>query len=104
RRRRHTRSDRDWSSAVCSSDLPATTAPSAVRRKPDDALVPLSEPEPGVPAYRTSTVNRWAETSRRAGVTTSSREPCRAHPAAVQIGRAACRERAWGWLAEAAGG
>src|SRR2546421_8870500 len=29
-RRRHTRSDRDWSSDVCSSDLPAIAIPSSV--------------------------------------------------------------------------
>src|SRR5699024_1219508 len=34
-RRRHTRSKRDWSSDVCSSDLPSAVSPSTVRFRED---------------------------------------------------------------------
>src|SRR2546421_8142299 len=83
-RRRHTRSDRDWSSDVCSSDLAAREVASAVRT-PDYAValidgsgrvllntaVDLRVPGPPPPD------------SRRAITMTATDE----------IGRASCRER-----------
>src|SRR5690349_24930879 len=65
-RRRHTRSLRDWSSDVCSSDLTALTSLPAA---PPSATLP---PPRGKPATRPLSVRwRW------------------------QIGRASCRERVW---------
>src|SRR5699024_12049438 len=63
-RRRHTRSKRDWSSDVCSSDLPAHRSRS-----------------PGGPGDR----DRWAGAGARCATT--------ALTCCHQIGRASCRER-----------
>src|SRR5437868_14979378 len=65
-RRRHTRSKRDWSSDVCSSDL---YAPMGCRPRTDFA-VPVSAPR------------HVSDSARRAAC-------------ARQIGRASCRERVW---------
>src|SRR5437868_14837959 len=81
-RRRHTRSKRDWSSDVCSSDL-----------RPDDLLVeskfvdrPLG-PNPFNFGPRTK-VKRLAWTN--SGLSRP------------EIGRASCRERVWGVVVERA--
>src|SRR5206468_8605144 len=67
-RRRHTRSDRDWSSDVCSSDLLMNATPSHALTRPA--------------ALRTRLMLALALSA----------------PAvvALEIGRASCRERVWG--------
>src|SRR5206468_7141405 len=99
-RRRHTRSDRDWSSDVCSSDLPGR----------DGARRGVGRPR-AKPAGPEATKGPWQEApwrKRRAfaphstatvvdhlhGVATTG--------ASFEIGRASCRER--GQISEGAGG
>src|SRR5207249_9248792 len=76
-RRRHTRSKRDWSSDVCSSDL------STSRTSMPDQRVPHRLP-PGVAGHR-----RTAGRGRRRAAARARR--------ARQIGRASCRERVEVW-------
>src|SRR5207245_8263395 len=90
-RRRHTRCYRDWSSDVCSSDLPirlqfAVLAVAAclvplISGAADASKSPLDTP-PGV------AISNTAATS----LTLSWQVPAGA-PTTVQIGRASCRER-----------
>src|SRR5690606_39569192 len=75
-RRRHTRFSRDWSSDVCSSDLPCSTTAcscSAIRRP---------TPRPTAPATTRDSPwwpRRWSNRSTA--------------PSPPKIGRASCRER-----------
>src|SRR5206468_4405423 len=85
-RRRHTRSDRDWSSDVCSSDLEVGNR--AVRVEVlGDALTDGPIPDLTLAENIDRTVSPYAARHERAG------------QLSVQIGRAACRERG-----ESAGG
>src|SRR5206468_9803643 len=92
-RRRHTRSDRDWSSDVCSSDLRWLNAAGEQARQTvrgQLADVPI--------AGHLATDGLWARL--RGGVTrvvpllidSGSRV---VWPPVVEIGRASCRERGW---------
>src|SRR5206468_4565364 len=72
-RRRHTRSDRDWSSDVCSSDLKG-----------------IDEQEGGSP---------WAPPSC-SSIPLARGNPSLAFTM-IQIGRASCRERVWNWVVAA---
>src|SRR5699024_11609788 len=87
-RRRHTRSKRDWSSDVCSSDLPYATS---------STVNPT--PETGPPLFTTSKSDDTPST-------TADLHPCPAENgtgpavhvtcgrvARAKIGRASCRER-----------
>src|SRR5207249_9659066 len=81
-RRRHTRSKRDWSSDVCSSDLGSTCVRVQVPRDR-----PQVEPGPADEDRHAPLV------SREIG------EHCANVPGEVcdrKIGRASCRERVWG--------
>src|SRR3989440_3932337 len=82
-RRRHTRSDRDWSSDVCSSDLPL--ARDRLRRTLSGTACPWS---PDFPLR--STFRHWTRAAVRptdqAGVGWGG-------PRVKEIGRASCRER-----------
>src|SRR5262245_62494897 len=82
-RRRHTRCLSDWSSDVCSSDLPAPAAPPSVR------------PAAALRAPRLCETRTRAALSRiRArGRPTRSPRPDRRTAVRRQIGRASCRER-----------
>src|SRR5699024_11338641 len=84
RRRRHTRSKRDWSSDVCSSDLRATAAP-----RPLEPAQPRSPgpPEPAQP--RTPGPPEPAQPC-----TPGQRGKAEAPAYRAEIGRASCRERA----------
>src|SRR5206468_5383768 len=93
-RRRHTRSDRDWSSDVCSSDLQPMFAPMYA---PGQQFVGAEDSQPGirdtwdvinqVPTVGAATEDVQGE-MRRQEVSVQDRllEPS-------QIGRASCRER-----------
>src|SRR5207249_9280324 len=77
-RRRHTRSKRDWSSDVCSSDLPPGAAPH--------------------PARARGRARRAARRHSRAGsfegrASSKEEEAAPPPPWTAQIGRASCRER-----------
>src|SRR5206468_11733567 len=88
-RRRHTRSDRDWSSDVCSSDLPRVL----IELQPDGRLRRtqlrtffrghVSKLELGY---------RWGERKHR-----SNYQPVCKAPWDEEIGRASCREGVWMW-------
>src|SRR5699024_11973162 len=96
---RHTRSKRDWSSDVCSSDLGWTDGMMRALLPPPRYINPPSAPR-GIRVWKKSDVLR-AERSpefgelrarpRRAGG--ESRDPWKD---AKQIGRASCRARAKG--------
>src|SRR5687768_17648550 len=85
-RRRHTRCSRDWSSDVCSSDLPA----------------PI--PMVGIPSASVT----WAAMRAGTDSSTIANDPAPSSArasasswralAAVEIGRASCRERVWVWV------
>src|SRR5436305_7546293 len=85
-RRRHTRCGRDWSSDVCSSDLPAraTIRPSG---RISSSCWPVGQLGL-IPSCRT-----WRPTVRIRSLRRDSLTVC-AGPA-FQIGRASCRERVW---------
>src|SRR5206468_10118678 len=75
-RRRHTRSDRDWSSDVCSSDLAAV--PCICKAK---MLARQTETHYVFSVYRVERRNKSASVERN-------------HPESMtKIGRASCRER-----------
>src|SRR5437870_10686029 len=76
-RRRHTSWPRDWSSDVCSSDLAARS-----RSKPQSTSTVLVDC--GFDRERAAAKGRFQQT----------------HPLELQIGRASCRERAWGSVVE----
>src|SRR2546421_2219860 len=81
-RRRHTRSDRDWSSDVCSSDLVITVA--SVEAAPVATLGPQIERHARFPQR----VNAgFVEIVARALVR------LRVYERGAEIGRASCRER-----------
>src|SRR5699024_12047879 len=63
-RRRHTRSKRDWSSDVCSSDLPLSTRTSCTSfQVPSYVLLPVAY-RAALPCRRvTGTGGRWAQPS-----------------------------------------
>src|SRR5438067_188970 len=86
-RRRHTRSKRDWSSDVCSSDLPRTTPPSPARR----ACSPRRRWRCG---SRASAWTRCWRPRRRRTSTRARPRPAGGPRRTTQIGRASCRERA----------
>src|SRR5207245_7254134 len=78
-RRRHTRSYRDWSSDVCSSDL----RPHASEAEAEDQQAGMLHAGIGQQAFD---VGLPDDESGRDG-----------EPAEPEIGRASCRERTWGW-------
>src|SRR5206468_5361387 len=92
-RRRHTRSDRDWSSDVCSSDL--ARAALALGQCNDPAAVPvLIELLGELPAGRCTTIEQflqglagdWSPDTKGSGDDAVARK-------IRQIGRASCRGR-----------
>src|SRR5207248_6154608 len=87
-RRRHTRSYGDWSSDVCSSDLPSS-APVPLRMMGAKALVPMGPKEMATALFMLTfdadAAIREAATKSAAGL------PDRI--LSVEIGRASCRER-----------
>src|SRR5438874_7782504 len=80
-RRRHTRSLRDWSSDVCSSDLASVSGPAFL-----DLIVPSADGKTLVRATApfTATAGQAIHVHVAGGVATSSES---------EIGRASCRER-----------
>src|SRR5690606_40416249 len=84
-RRRHTRFSRDWSSDVCSSDLPASSFGNGRPR-----IVGIGG---------TTRANSSSEQALRAVLTRLERAgaQCDAYCADNKIGRASCRERGWVW-------
>src|SRR5207249_8922890 len=89
-RRRHTRSKRDWSSDVCSSDLPLLS----------HKIRSTSTTKTGTSRFRQSPApTRWLGCGEFT-IACSNRAP--AANAGIKIGRASCRERVW--VAGGAGG
>src|SRR5699024_11572938 len=88
-RRRHTRSKRDWSSDVCSSDLTSQVATATA---------------PATTRYQPQGLSTMPAITRRARPTPTPIAALRSRPAlffglgirTVQIGRASCRERGEG--------
>src|SRR5204863_5475417 len=70
-RRRHTRSLRDWSSDVCSSDLPASYPK---RRPPRERSLPSSKVTTGCDQLRSS-----RKTNGNTCTSSGAREPARRH-------------------------
>src|SRR3989440_5832367 len=83
-RRRHTRSDRDWSSDVCSSDL-NMGAWRAIRHRLEEAL-----PQGVTLRYAG---RPWRASPSEGYPTAHLREQDRILREALKIGRASCRER-----------
>src|SRR5699024_11696639 len=94
-RRRHTRSKRDWSSDVCSSDLVVQVEPPGR----GEAIDQLLGGEPAGRQRRTPlmavvdvaqwVLQRWGEV-----VVAAEHEDARDREQVAKIGRASCRERA----------
>src|SRR5437868_7610724 len=86
-RRRHTRSKRDWSSDVCSSDLPLPAPSGRKNGMPLPAPASLRVLEGTGAVFQPSGETRELVTPTGAAIL------------AVEIGRASCRERCrwWGW-------
>src|SRR5207245_7612249 len=93
-RRRHTRCYRDWSSDVCSSDLPRMATPSASFPPSPAAVVVVNLPDPVSPLSSLESRSESfsvpffdiLEESRRAGNRNGYNH-------STEIGRASCRER-----------
>src|SRR5207245_3483274 len=95
-RRRHTRCYRDWSSDVCSSDLVAGKAITTIEaigdapagKKVQEAWIALDVPQCG---YCQS-----GQVMSASALLASNAHPTDADiDAAMEIGRASCRERGW---------
>src|SRR5690606_39577674 len=84
-RRRHTRFSRDWSSDVCSSDLPTAEAVAAAITDKTKAV--YSETV-GNPDLKTLDIRAVADVAHAAGVPLIIDNT-------IQIGRASCRERVY---------
>src|SRR5207245_7814414 len=82
-RRRHTRCYRDWSSDVCSSDLPASCAGSVIIEHTADNL--------GTTTIVRSMLNYNTASTTGGGVYNAAGSTLTVN----QIGRASCRERVW---------
>src|SRR5699024_11802844 len=85
-RRRHTRSKRDWSSDVCSSDLEETGAAQLLR---DVRIAPIYEGTNGIQALDLA----GRKLSRDGGAALAALLDEVEATARDQIGRASCRER-----------
>src|SRR5207247_6788725 len=93
-RRRHTRSTRDWSSDVCSSDLqrwveagtPLLDKPKMETRRVGDRLE-VSRDSRGSPRFKALHVLIGSGNRRKL--------PLRQIRDCLKIGRASCRERVW---------
>src|SRR5207247_5845013 len=97
-RRRHTRSTRDWSSDVCSSDLGAAQDPKA----PNIVVIFVDDLGYGDlgcyghPSIRTPHLDRMAAEGMRFTDFYVSAPVCTPSRAGLlKIGRASCRERVW---------
>src|SRR5699024_11508524 len=101
-RRRHTRSKRDWSSDVCSSDLDAAPAGTAGPAEQVLVLVHVSTARPRLKGVG----RRRPETFGQAGAVQTAdllvRRSTRITALPAEIGRASCRER--GEMSAGAGG
>src|SRR5690606_39525606 len=102
-RRRHTRFSRDWSSDVCSSDLPS------VRTSPGSPVTATDRALSMVHAAARAASEKLAEDILAFDVSdqlfiTDAFLLCSApNDRQVQIGRASCRERGSGWAAPGSG-
>src|SRR5699024_11431144 len=85
RRRRHTISKRDWSSDVCSSDLPVTTTAKWIQPK-GIALI-FAE---ALPVFEQSKIANFFELKD-----IKEHSALRVSRTSLKIGRASCRERGW---------
>src|SRR5712664_373936 len=65
-RRRHTRSDRDWSSDVCSSDLPYATC-SQFDNSLTGSTFPNAEVEPQAAVHGSTAIAMWHQDRRSNG-------------------------------------
>src|SRR5207249_8337353 len=93
-RRRHTRSKRDWSSDVCSSDLIVESpTPSTTRRRMAFATA-VFEGEAELEGVRAERVDSLE--ALKALLLWGKVVPV------FEIGRASCRERVWMWVVDAA--
>src|SRR5206468_8723676 len=90
-RRRHTRSDRDWSSDVCSSDLRSPAVSFCVRRRKHGQLDPRAPSgDDQINAPFGAIVQAVLNVLRQAFPTL-----VRLVVSLGKIGRASCRERVW---------
>src|SRR5207249_8520384 len=99
---RHTRSKRDWSSDVCSSDLDTIYAETRVLDKRESS----SKNDRGIVTVETKAFNQRGEEvcyfRRKVMVWKRDAAPFRQRPyedAAWKIGRASCRGRVRSWVA-----
>src|SRR5690606_40224881 len=94
-RRRHTSFSRDWSSDVCSSDL-ILLGPTVTVSDP----TPLNEEQTAFRVHAEAVVRTVSTAEQQQElidqVTGKSIEEAEE---ALEIGRASCRERGWGWVA-----
>src|SRR5690606_39355701 len=93
RRRRHTKFSRDWSSDVCSSDLPPSppSPPGSISAAPASACTPGTQDE-GVQQLANGLGSvRMCEITD--STLTSDIELSARRDEGVEIGRASCRER-----------
>src|SRR5438876_2515 len=101
-RRRHTSWTGDWSSDVCSSDLPVSSSVPTTGKRARMASTILSVATPREPFTKTRSPSRTSFTSARAASSEVSKNLVSASPTSLEIGRASCRERVWTAVAEAA--
>src|SRR5699024_12059350 len=87
-RRRHTRSKRDWSSDVCSSDLLLCLLPDQLSPQVSGSLKAHYAPTTPLALYRTA-----ALPSVLADLAQTQQAQAPSQVAALEIGRASCRER-----------
>src|SRR5206468_8781271 len=96
-RRRHTRSDRDWSSDVCSSDLMISGELLPFKNAPFGLAIAAQVPV--VPVYVGNTFEIMPKGRfflRPRPIRLVIGEPI--STAGMKIGRASCRERVWRWV------
>src|SRR5207249_8997526 len=85
-RRRHTRSKRDWSSDVCSSDQASAGSATVTNSSPFTINYTASDAAPSSGLLK---VELWVKVPGAASYTLADTDTS---PTATQIGRAACRE------------
>src|SRR5204862_2258326 len=98
-RRRHTRSLRDWSSDVCSSDLFAAVAILSYSAKAASAFYgPFRDAAGSAPSKGDRKGYQMDPANRKEALREARLDVEEGADAVMEIGRASCRERGEGWV------